>query len=64
MEEFAEDSIAGFDSVEIGGFEGWACDFVEAAADRGVSPGVGDVALAEDICGVEVTGAFGWFDLF
>lgn len=63
MEEFVEDAVAGFDRVEVGGFEGWACDFFEPAADRGVSPGVGDVALAEQVLGVEVSRAFGWFDL-
>ena len=62
MEELIEDTIAGFDAVEFGGFEGWACDFFEAAADRGVAPGVGDVALAEQVLGVEVSCAFGWFD--
>lgn len=64
LEELGEDAFAGFDAVELGGLEGWACDFFEAAADRGVSPGVGDVALAEQILGVEIAGAFGWFDFF
>ncbi len=64
MEELIEDAFTGFDGVEVGGFKSWACDFVEAATNRGVAPGVGDVALAEEVLGIEVSCAFGWFDFF
>ena len=58
-EQLAEDALAGLDGVEIGVLEGGSGDLLEAVADGDGAPGLGDVALAEQVFGVEVAGALG-----